>query len=111
MCTLFARADRERRWVLASTSDDPYAVGNQLVCGNGGRYRYLAVRVAAGVPEADVPWDRMLTRGINAAGFAYTYAYVHEPGAEACPAQEWAQDMLAHCRTVEEAVVLIRAEL
>ena len=29
MCTLLGRTAQGRRWILASTSDDPYAAGDQ----------------------------------------------------------------------------------
>jgi len=50
----------------------------------------------------------MLTRGINAAGLAYTYAYVHQPGNETYPQQTWNHEMLARCTSVDGAIELIR---
>lgn len=110
MCTLLGRADAGA-WILASTSDDPYTVQNQVVCECTSPYSYLAVRVVVDDAPHGVPWNHMLTRGLNAAGFAYTYAYVHEAGNEEGPVQAWAPKILAHCATVENAVEFMRASL
>jgi hypothetical protein len=110
VCTLLGCAV-ENAWLLASTSDDPYAVRNQLVCDGESPYGYVAVRVATEDPASPVPWNHMLTRGLNAAGLAYTYAYVHESGNEEGPPQTWAPEMLARCASVGEAVELMRVRL
>lgn len=110
MCTLLGRAVGTA-WLLASTSDDPYAVRNQLVCADASPYAYVAVRVVTEDSAARVPWNHMLTRGLNTAGLAYTYAYVHEPGNEEGPPQAWAPDVLARCATVGKAIETMQARL
>ena len=110
MCTLLGRTAQGRRWILASTSDDPYAVQNQLVCAQARPYSYLAVRVVTARQDSDVPWNGMLTRGVNAAGLAYTYAYVHQPDVT-WPPQRWAHDVLSGCRSVQGAVKVIKDHL
>lgn len=69
MCTLVGRVC-DRGWILASTSEDPYTVRNQLVRGRGAPHAYVVVRVVTEDPDAPIPWNGMLTRGINAAGLA-----------------------------------------
>ena len=107
MCTLMGRG-LGPGWVLASSSDDPYAVSNHLVCAGRVPHSYIAVRVVTEDPRSPVPWNQMLTRGVNAAGLAYTYAYVHEPGNERAPHQQWPEAMLAQCETVGHAIDLIQ---
>src|SRR5579875_1101600 len=107
MCTLFTRIGASRRPFLASTSDDPYPVQNQVVGAGTQPYAYLAVRVVNN-REEDLPWGNMLTRGINAAGLAYTYAFVWEPEVDYRPSQDWVPAMLATCTTVAEATEHMR---
>jgi hypothetical protein len=107
MCTLLAR-NIGREWIIASTSDDPYRVTNQLVCATGSPFSYIAVRVVAEDSAASVPWNRMLTRGLNIPGLAFTYAYVDEPGNEEGPSQQWVEQMLTRCENVESAIEFIR---
>ncbi len=103
VCTLLGQVIRGG-WFLASTSDDPYTVRNQLVCDCADLYPYLAVRVMTNDPTQRVPWDQMLTRGLNGAGLAYTYAYVHEQGNDELPPQAWAPKILSRVATVENAI-------
>jgi hypothetical protein len=107
VCTLLGRANGGT-WVLASSSDDPYVVANQLVCATGLTYAYIAVQVVTDDAQATVPWSRMLTRGLNTAGLAYTYAYVHEPENEHQGAQRWPETLLSRCRRVGEAIEFMR---
>ncbi len=107
MCTLLGHV-LGPAWVLASSSDDPYVVSNQLICTAGAPHSYIAVRVVTEDPDSPVPWNRMLTRGINAAGLAYTYAYVHEPGNEQAPPQRWPGALLAQCASVGHAIELMQ---
>jgi len=110
VCTLLGKAIGGG-WILASTSDDPYTVRNQLVCESTTPYCYLAVRVVTDDPTQGVPWDHMLTRGLNSAGLAYTYAYVHEQGNEQLPPQAWAPKILARVATVQGAIEFLQAEV
>lgn len=107
MCTLAARAYASAGWSVASTSDDQYRVRNQLVCSSARPYGYVAVRMA---DDADRPWGSMLTRGINEAGLAFTYAAVSEAGFEECPPQDWSREMLSSAGTVGEALEHFRRE-
>ena len=107
MCTLLGKS-RSGAALLVSNSDDPYAIRNQLVCASATPYAYVAVRVVTEGPETGVPWNRMLTRGINSAGLAFTYAYVHEPGNETPPPQRWPEALLAECADVAAGVEFIQ---
>ena len=107
MCTLLGHV-LGPAWVLASSSDDPYVVSNQLICAARAPHSYIAVRVVTEDPGSPVPWNQMLTRGINTAGLAYTYAYVHEPGNEQAPQQQWPDALLAQCASVGDAIELMQ---
>lgn len=74
-------------------------------------YSYVAVRVVTNDPTQRVPWNRMLTRGLNGAGLAYTYAYVHEQGNEDLPAQTWVPRLLAGVATIEDAIQFMQTEV
>jgi len=82
-------------WLLASNSDDPYPTLNHLVVESGDPYAYLAVRVVVPESECTVPWAGMLTRGVNDAGLAFTYAFVRGQDTGSYPSQEWTRTMLA----------------
>lgn len=110
VCTLLGKAIGGG-WFLASTSDDPYTVRNQLVCECTTPCSYVAVRVVTDDASQRVPWNHMLTRGLNSAGLACTYAYVHEQGNEELPAQTWVARMLARVATVEDAVRFMETEV
>ncbi|AIJ23199.1 peptidase C45 acyl-coenzyme A:6- aminopenicillanic acid acyl-transferase [Amycolatopsis methanolica 239] len=109
MCFL-AGMNGPRHWLLASNSDNPYTTTNHLLAASGERHSYLAVRVV--VPDADVfvPWAGMLTRGVNAAGLGFTYAFVPEQDMADHPAQEWSARMLATASTVEEGLTYLTGD-
>jgi len=65
-------------------------------------YSYLAVQVDSSAGEP-VPWDGMLTRGVNTAGLAFTYAYVSPSDGPTFLAQTWTADMLATAPNIESA--------
>lgn len=110
MCTLLGR-NTTGSWLLASTSDDPYPVKSQLLCACTPPHPYIGVQVVTEPAGSDVPWNHMITRGINAAGLAYTYAYVHLPGNESAPQQRWPMEMLSTKRTVLDAVQFMSERL
>jgi hypothetical protein len=102
MCTLLGRPMPNGEVVMASTSDDPYDVLNHVVCA-GGERPYLAVRVLCPPGAEKVPFDGMLTRGLNLAGLGFTYAFVGDPDATEEP-QTWGDEFLRECTTVAEAL-------
>ena len=103
MCFL-AAVNGPRHWLLASNSDNPYTTRNHLLVADGDGHAYLAVRVL--VPQADpsVPWAGMLTRGVNAAGLGFTYAFVPGRNMPDYPMQTWTARMLANAGDDDEAV-------
>lgn len=107
MCFL-AGASGVRHWLLASNSDNPYTTKNHVLVEESGRHAYLAVRVVPPPAEKPVPWAGMLTRGVNAAGLGFTYAFVLEPDTPDYPAQAWTGEMLATASSVAEAVAYVR---
>jgi hypothetical protein len=70
-CTIAAAGGR-----LVSNSDNPLTTRTQLVVVEPPRgRRYIASRIVA--PDGDPPpWDGMPSRGVNEAGFAYTWSHV-----------------------------------
>ncbi|GAA1800283.1 hypothetical protein HC028_16900 [Planosporangium flavigriseum] len=108
MCTLVGR-HTGAQWVLASNSDNPYDVTNHVISCVATPYSYLAVEVRCPGDEV-VAWDGMVTRGVNSAGLAFTYAYVPEQSDvpivkdASLPPQTWTRDMLATAATVDEAL-------
>jgi hypothetical protein len=106
MCFL-AGAQGSRHWLLASNSDNPYATLNHLIAAAGEPHPYLAVRVVVPADQAPVPWAGMLTRGVNHAGLAFTYAFVLQQNMGDHPAQDWTAKMLATADSVEDALACI----
>jgi hypothetical protein len=51
-----------------------------------------------------MPFDGMLTRGLNASGLAFTYAYVEEDCVESMSPQRWGGELLSTCATAREAL-------
>ncbi len=63
------------RVLLGSNSDNPYETRTRVVLRKKrGKLRYMGTEIITAVPN--VPWAAMITRGVNEAGFAYTYSYV-----------------------------------
>src|SRR5215470_9755437 len=77
-CTIAAAtgsATRSGEPLVLSNSDDPFATRTRLVVeapANG--YRFVATQIIS--PPPPVSFNQMHTRGLNEAGFAYTWAMV-----------------------------------
>lgn len=115
MCTLVAKKGTAG-WIVASNSDNPYSVQSQVVSGLGDRHTYIAVRVSAGTADDanSVPWGDMLTRGVNSAGLAFTYAYVKTASGGEYGCQSWTEDLLGRQSDCAGAIRVIqdrRAEI
>lgn len=105
VCTLVGRSAGTKEPFLASTSDDPYETRTQVVVRKPAQgYQYLATTIQSrGQP---VPWDGMVTRGVNERGLAFTYAYVEPaeaPDATVSPAA-FSMGLISGCADVEAAL-------
>jgi hypothetical protein len=108
MCTLIGKTSGCQPPFLASTSDDPYSTRNQVIADTGPTgLRFLAV--VAHSLTGSVPWDGMITRGLNDAGLAFTYSFV-EPATtnygtrtkQTSPA-DFSYQLLTECSNTDEA--------
>jgi hypothetical protein len=109
MCTLLAQQSQQA-WVVGSNSDNPYDVRNRVLAAGGPGYSYLAVQVESD-PANPVPWNDMLTRGINSAGLAFTYAFVAPRDHVSVPAQTWTADLLATAADVKTACAVMESQV
>ncbi len=109
MCTLVAK-ESGSGWILASNSDNPYTVQSRVLSVAGPGYTYLATSITMPPDKngAPVPWSDMLTRGVNSAGLAFTYAYVEPLAPHRWPRQQWTADLLAEEADCASAVDLMR---
>lgn len=107
------RASRAGAPIIFSNSDDPFTTRTRLVVVNPpDGYRFIATQIVS--PPPAVSFDRMYTRGLNAAGFAYTWASVWprtEPAdgdAIGIPYPQFGRLLLSQAATVAEAIELVR---
>jgi hypothetical protein len=100
--------------VVFSNSDDPFETRTRLVVvepksGN----RFIGTQIVS--PPPSMPFDQMYTRGLNAAGFAYTWASVNpatEPtfvDAIGIPYSQFGTLLLSSATTVADAIALLDA--
>jgi hypothetical protein len=115
MCTLVGSASGTH-WRLASNSDNPYTVKSQVVGVVDAAEPFVGAVVRCPGDEV-VAWDGMVTRGVNRAGFAFTYAYVPDEAAaperkdDKLPAQTWSHEMMATTTSTADALDFMRARL
>lgn len=105
-------ATRERAPIIFSNSDDPFQTRTRLVVVEPkAGYRFIATQIIS--PPPPVSFNQMHTRGVNSAGFAYTWAAVRpisEPtDAEAIgiPYYQLGYLLLSQAETVADALMLI----
>jgi hypothetical protein len=75
MCTLLA-AQSTAGPVLGSNSDNPYLVGSRVLASTEGAYPLIGTEVTTHRAAEAVPWNSVMTRGLNARGVAFTYSHV-----------------------------------
>jgi hypothetical protein len=73
MCTLLA-AQSTAGPVLGSNSDNPYLVGSRVLASTEGVYPFIGTEVTTYRAAEAVPWNSVVTRGLNANGVALTYS-------------------------------------
>lgn len=73
MCTVMGKRDNNYYW-LGSNSDNPWDTRTKICVNNKGKFKYIGTKLKC--PNDDLPWSNMMTRGVNEAGIAFTFAYV-----------------------------------
>jgi hypothetical protein len=111
LCTLLGKVLSGHSYI-ASTSDNPYSARTflQVVTPYEG-YRYMGTVLMD--ESMNVPWNGMLTRGMNEKGFSFTYSYV--PGSVAVELnvqtqgslQDFTTKLLTTCSTTNEAIKVL----
>jgi hypothetical protein len=112
LCTLLGKVLLNQA-CIASTSDNPYSARTYLnVVTPSKGYRYIATVLEDS--SANVPWNGMLTRGLNAQGLAFTYSFVPGDSTTVLNRQypgnhkEFTTELLTSCKTVEEAIAFLQ---
>jgi hypothetical protein len=78
MCTLLALRSTDGP-VVGSNSDNPYLVGSRAVASVDGPLPFIGSEVLQHLADTTMPWNGMLTRGVNAAGVGFTYSALTGP--------------------------------
>lgn len=78
MCTLLALRSTDGP-VVGSNSDNPYLVGSRAVASVDGALPFIGSEVLQHLADTTMPWNGMLTRGVNAAGVGFTYSALTGP--------------------------------
>lgn len=112
MCTLLA-AQSTAGPVLASNSDNPYLVGSRVLASTEGVYPFIGTEVTTYRATETVPWDAVMTRGLNARGVAFTYSYVPASGSKSNGPkkpveQQETRDALGRAASAGELVALLQ---
>jgi hypothetical protein len=81
MCTLLALRSIDGP-VVGSNSDNPYLVGSRAVASVDGALPFVGSEVLQHLADTTMPWNGMLTRGVNAAGVGFTYSALTGPAEE-----------------------------
>ncbi|MBI4640521.1 MAG: hypothetical protein HY731_07495 [Candidatus Tectomicrobia bacterium] len=131
-CTLAGatgRATREFRPIIGSNSDDPWTTRTHLLVASPGKlskeasqklgldlpregYRFIGTQILTLPGFSDVAFSKMITRGLNEKGLAYTWGMVSpksEPTyreAFGIPYPQFGTLLLTQAATVEEAIDL-----
>jgi len=98
--------------IVFSNSDDPFSTRTRLVVEQPSEgYRFIATQIIS--PPPPVSFNLMHTRGLNEAGFAYTWAYVmpkSEPSdreAVGIPLYQFGKLVLSEARTIDDALAIL----
>ena len=100
--------------IIFGNSDDPFSTRTRLVVVEPpDGYRFIATQIVS--PPPSVSFNQMHTRGLNDAGFAYTWAYVMpetEPDdreAIGIPLNQLGRLLLSRARTVDDAIEIVES--
>ncbi len=105
-------ATRDGSPIIFSNSDDPFTTRTRLVVSEpADGYKFIATQIVSPPPPAS--FNLMHTRGLNAAGLAYSWASVaptSEPTSEQAigiPYHQFGHLILSQARTVADVIALI----
>lgn len=105
-------ATRDGGPIIFSNSDDPFTTRTRLVVVEpADGYKFIAAQIVS--PPPPVSFNMMHTRGLNAAGLAYTWASVApvaEPTSEQAigiPYTQFGRLVLSRARTVDDVIALL----
>jgi hypothetical protein len=97
---------------MMSTGDDPFGTRTRVVVERPkGGHRFIATQIIS--QSQIVSWSNMHTRGLNEAGFCYTWSYVtpaDEPTdatAVGVPYYQWGNLLLSQAARIDEALSLL----
>jgi hypothetical protein len=105
MCTLVGKGAAADPF-LASTSDNPYSTRNfvRVETPKEG-FRYIGTVVES--LQGHVPWNGLITRGLNSQGFAFTYSYVEPAFVGVAPEVDpvsFSKRLIASCSSTEDGI-------
>ena len=116
-CTIGAATGSATRTgdpIVFGNSDDPFTTRTRLVVVKPpDGLRFIATQIIS--PPPSVSFNEMHTRGLNEAGFAYTWAYVmpeREPNdreAIGIPLNQLGRLLLSRARSIDDAIELVQA--
>ncbi|HEY7034125.1 MAG TPA: C45 family autoproteolytic acyltransferase/hydrolase [Thermomicrobiales bacterium] len=116
-CTIGAAtgsATRDGDPLVFSNSDDPFTTRTRLVVVEPkSGFRFIGTQIVS--PPPAMPFDQMYTRGVNEAGFAYTWASLNpesEPtfaDAIGIPYSQFGTLLLSSATSVSDAIALLDA--
>ena len=112
MCTLLA-AQSTAGPVLGSNSDNPYLVGSRVLASTEGALPFIGTEVTTYRAAEAVPWNSVMTRGLNARGVAFTYSFVPASKSESngyrkLVDRRGTRDALGQAASAEELVSLLQ---
>ncbi|WP_404406399.1 carcinine hydrolase/isopenicillin-N N-acyltransferase family protein [Jeotgalibacillus malaysiensis] len=73
MCTILGVYAETHYW-LGSNSDNPWDTRTKICVNDEYKYKFIGTKLKC--PNDDLPWANMMTRGVNEAGIAFTFAFV-----------------------------------
>jgi hypothetical protein len=106
MCTLMGKGAAATDPFLASTSDNPYSTRNFVVVETPEEgFRYIGTVVES--LQDHVPWNGLVSRGLNSQGFAFTYSYVEPAFVGVAPEVDpvlFSKRLIASCSSTEDGI-------
>lgn len=108
-------ATADGKALIASNGDNGYQFNARLVVRDpDDGYKYVGNIIVAPEGTPPSPWTNMVTRGLNEAGFAYSWTYVSPQRDEPSFANAWGvtfeqfgRMILSQAANVEEAIALV----
>jgi|GEM_PF-6650500 len=106
-CTIASFRDKASgTFHLASNSDNPWSARTNVIVGRGEFYRYLGTKLNC--HDEALPWNNMITRGVNEKGLCFTFSYVdvasdeYSSDEDSNPFRRFGTEILGVCDTVDQ---------